>query len=910
MYSGEPSAGRRGRLMEDEDEQDDLYDGFDDDNDAFGSALAGTMNSTGRNAFHMPPPTSLGRGPPGTQMGSRLMTSQQQSGGDARPMTAVNGAGYSSGGGSRGTTAYGGGGSSFDPLNQGNRGPAPALAAKSDSSPEERAKDLEKTVNRLLEQSAEASVKKQLMAALERAKEAAKRERSLCKFREQNGLGDQQNLELTYAVSSNLANVYALNNMDNEAINTYSLIVKNKQYPQAGRLRVNMGNVYFKQRDFPKAIRMYRMALDQIPNTAKEVRFKIMRNIAIAFIKTGQFQEAIQNLEAVMDGAPDLQSGFNMVVCQFALGDADQMRKAFTRLVDVPIPGKSEDDEDDDEHGRGGAGSGSSDDDADMLNGGVGGGADGENDESKGNEMLGGSSNGGLGMASALGGDGLRGGEGKDGDEDGSGGGGDGNGNGDGKASASKYVDALKEEVRARSKRARAFILDAARLIAPVIESKSWVAGYEWVIETLRDSAHAQIASEVEIAKAIEFLKRKHFDKAIEVLKAFEKKDQHLKAKAATNLSFLYFLEGELASADKYANLAVRHDRYNAKALVNKGNCLFVKGEHERAREMYLEAIGVEADCSEAIYNLGLVNKRMGHLEESLQAFEKLHSIVPNSPEVIFQIASLHDQLLDFRAASKWFNILISRTPTDPHVLSRMGQIFNKNDDETQALHFHHESYRYFPVNLDVISWLGVWYVKSELYEKAIEFFQRASQIQPTEVKWRLMVTSCYRRMGAYQKALDLYEEIHREYPTNVECLRYLVALCKDMGMPYDEYQTQLAKLERTSGAVTGMMGLTRVQQQQHVAPSHGQLTRAAGVASAGPASGEMARKKARAKKPVPALAEEDRAEEEKSLGDDIDAQQRTIAHSVGDRGPVIKAKRAEDEDDWADADLDDLLAE
>jgi hypothetical protein len=27
------------------------------------------------------------------------------------------------------------------------------------------------------------------------------------------------------------------------------------------------------------------------------------------------------------------------------------------------------------------------------------------------------------------------------------------------------------------------------------------------------------------------------------------------------------------AQADKYANLAVRHDRYNAKALVNLGNC-------------------------------------------------------------------------------------------------------------------------------------------------------------------------------------------------------------------------------------------------------------------------------------------------------------------------------------------------
>jgi len=114
-------------------------------------------------------------------------------------------------------------------------------------------------------------------------------------------------------------------------------------------------------------------------------------------------------------------------------------------------------------------------------------------------------------------------------------------------------------------------------------------------------------------------------------------------------------------------------------------------------------------------------------------------------------------------------------------------------------------------VSLDVISWLGVWYVKSEMYEKAIHFFERAAQIQPKEVKWRLMVTSCYRRMGNYQRALELYEKVHQEHPENAECLRYLVAICKDLGQPCDHYQAKLSRLDQ------------RTQQQ-----SQGQLTRAA----------------------------------------------------------------------------------
>lgn len=206
------------------------------------------------------------------------------------------------------------------------------------------------------------------------------------------------------------------------------------------------------------------------------------------------------------------------------------------------------------------------------------------------------------------------------------------------------------------------------------------------------------------------------------MLKGFERKENALKARAATNLSFLYFLEGDYAQADKYADLAVRNDRYNAKALVNKGNCLFMREEYERAKELYLEAIGVEADCVEAIYNLGacarcrccqslpstrgrgaarrrsplrlrpgLVNRRLGTVDEALQAFEKLHSIIPNSPEVMYQIANLYDITGKYRTALKWFNLLTSRLPSDPGVLARMGQMLNKDEDDGQAFHYHME---------------------------------------------------------------------------------------------------------------------------------------------------------------------------------------------------------------------------
>ncbi|KAJ7346442.1 Intraflagellar transport protein 88, partial [Desmophyllum pertusum] len=71
------------------------------------------------------------------------------------------------------------------------------------------------------------------------------------------------------------------------------------------------------------------------------------------------------------------------------------------------------------------------------------------------------------------------------------------------------------------------------------------------------------LPNELEITKAITYLKEKDLAKAIETLKGFEKKDSKVQSCAATNLSFLYFLENEVSQADKYAELAITADRYN-----------------------------------------------------------------------------------------------------------------------------------------------------------------------------------------------------------------------------------------------------------------------------------------------------------------------------------------------------------
>lgn len=250
---------------------DDLYSGFDTGFSHDPNSQAGHLGRVGLG----PPPAKLGAighanastlgqlhglnkgskpsfNPSGTSVGGSLrggITGRQAQGqarmmtaqgtvGDQRPMTSIKGAGFQSSSSKNSHPA-------FDPLNQ-NRGPAPPLAKKSDDSAEELAKQKERKVHRLINQSALAMAKNDMKEALAIAKDAAKKERALCKFREGKGLVEQINLDLTYSVGFNLACCQHKAKMYSEALQTYGVIVKNKQYPLAGTLRVNMGKIYLR----------------------------------------------------------------------------------------------------------------------------------------------------------------------------------------------------------------------------------------------------------------------------------------------------------------------------------------------------------------------------------------------------------------------------------------------------------------------------------------------------------------------------------------------------------------------------------------------------------------------------------------------------------------------------------------
>lgn len=237
-------------------------------------------------------------------------------------------------------------------------------------------------------------------------------------------------------------------------------------------------------------------------------------------------------------------------------------------------------------------------------------------------------------------------------------------------------MDALKEYQIIKKKETNNIITTISMILTNNLEKKEPMKAFEIIIDCLKKNGVKEIVSEMEMAKAMYFLKKRDVEQTIKIMKSFENKDKKLISRVSNNVSFIYFIEGDMVQAENYVNIALENERYSHKALVNKGNIYFYKEEYDKAKDYYLEAIGVQSDCVEAIYNLGMINERLGKVFDAIQAYDKLNTVLPNIPEVLYKLGRLNEKEKDFDSAIRYYTQLLGQIPTDPVLLSTLGNLY------------------------------------------------------------------------------------------------------------------------------------------------------------------------------------------------------------------------------------------
>lgn len=635
----------------------------------------------------------------------------------ARPMTGMKPVGYTSEAGRQ-----------YDPfLNQRQAlKKTIVLDIKKPEQPEEKYKGLESKILYILEESILESTSGKdanLSSALNKAKEASSLDRTLLRLRDQNGDSSYHNFDITFAVLFNLANIYAKSRMYVEALNTYAMMTKNKMFPNVNRLKVNMGNIYFQLGHFSKAIKMYRMALDQVPSNQKELRLKISHNIGILFIKMGQYSDAAASFEFIMSERADLKSGLHLILCYYALGDIEKMKRGFQHLLDVPI---------------------------DMT------------DDHK--------------MSSLM-----------------------------SNPSQQYVIDFMKNDKYAlfenhQKHLAKKNVLMSANLISNIIE-ENFNDGYTWCVEMIKSSNFAILANELELNKAIMYLKQHDVHQAIETLKYYEKKEPAIAANAVVSLTFIYIKMNDMNNALKYAEISREIDSYNPAAFVNSGACEMIRESCQAAKKYFEMALDIDPTAFEALYNLGLAHKKTGDFENALNCFRKIYATVSNNhhPHVIYQMGNLYELLNDTSGAIEWYTQLLGLVNTDPSVFQKIATMYETDGDRQTAFQYQNEVHQTCPSNLQTISWIGSHFIDLQVAENAIAYYEKAVLAAPNSPHFLLRIAGCLRRIGNSQKSLNLFQDILKQFPENLDCYKALLHLTQTLNMDelYQKYYNEYQRIEK-----------------------------------------------------------------------------------------------------------------
>lgn len=595
----------------------------------------------------------------------------------------------------------------FDPFNQQAR-----LASGGQQDEEfigmNKIKSYQLKVQQLYQESVLASQRADYALALEKARQAIGRERAFQKHlisiepksdedeakKEKWGSLMSMLNELSFANQVNLAIQLARNRLHQEAINVYQSLAKDERFNRkdaprlflTGRFKCNIGCLYYAEGKYQKAVKFFRMALDQMPSEQAEFRMKITRNIAFCFVKMGKYLDALSSFDYILKEKPLCIDAFRLMVCNYAIKDTANMRTSFLKLLELrghlyehsslnyflTLSAKSkeffsggarrdetfdgsladsyDDDEDEDEP-----------DLSDQLN------------DPMSRSFSGGATAGSLFPPSS---------------------GGQNKPIATGKTPEDDANLLLKRAIRndllstvhnELVKQRNWCILTAAKLIAGETTAMNeqcedrfaWCAyeirlfctgnadlntsgggglqdgGNELSSFSFGNSGSKladELIAELQLACAeLYLLRKRELKQAIKILKVFEqslassanKRLWTAKCSALTNLAYIYLLQGQLPAAHSYLGQVLELDHLHVGALVNKGCCLLADGQLDQSREYFSEALLNEPNCVAAIYNLALANRQAGRLESALDLLFRLNNLVAENEFCIYQIANM-----------------------------------------------------------------------------------------------------------------------------------------------------------------------------------------------------------------------------------------------------------------------------
>jgi tetratricopeptide (TPR) repeat protein len=123
---------------------------------------------------------------------------------------------------------------------------------------------------------------------------------------------------------------------------------------------------------------------------------------------------------------------------------------------------------------------------------------------------------------------------------------------------------------------------------------------------------------------------------------------------------------GDLASAERLYDLAMKMDREDPVTAFNRGNVLDAQGNHAEARIMWLKAIARAPHFPEAWFNLAVAEEDAGRKEEAVTYYCRALEIAGDYPDAAYNLGLLLHEIGRFADALPVWEHFIAIEPGTP----------------------------------------------------------------------------------------------------------------------------------------------------------------------------------------------------------------------------------------------------
>ena len=98
---------------------------------------------------------------------------------------------------------------------------------------------------------------------------------------------------------------------------------------------LEIGNFYVLQQKYQDAVKNYNMGINYLKPDANRLKARFNHACGVAQISMQQYHQALSSFETAMRLDPSIKTGFNLVLCHSILSSTEDMREAYSRLLDV-----------------------------------------------------------------------------------------------------------------------------------------------------------------------------------------------------------------------------------------------------------------------------------------------------------------------------------------------------------------------------------------------------------------------------------------------------------------------------------------------------------------------------------------------------------------------------------------------